>query len=280
MPTPGATIRRLPERLRALGVGTLREDLEDLATLGSWSTASGPGALSAADLPEGLGRHPRQPRGGPLLLRDHRAHGDEGFGAGNFRALFESIEREPRPLPGPRARPALMLDRITRGQVPPRPHTALPSRGRRRPLRGMPDPRRLRRPVLNPLSPAPPARGAAHRRRAHGFRTPPAARARPGGLLRRHYRCLDLAPGVGPSTAGSRCSTTAMSPSASRGPPCQIRLLRERRRRRPLLHLAGGGTLRSVFGDLRFAAGDYVGVPKGVLHRLVPDAAAPGLAVH
>ena len=33
----------------------------------------------------------------------------------------------------------------------------------------------------------------------------------------------------------------------------------------------GGGTLRSVFGDLVFGAGDYVLVPKGVLHRFVLD---------
>ena len=34
----------------------------------------------------------------------------------------------------------------------------------------------------------------------------------------------------------------------------------------------GGGVVRSVFGDLRFGRGDYVCVPKGTLHRVVPDA--------
>jgi homogentisate 1,2-dioxygenase len=33
--------------------------------------------------------------------------------------------------------------------------------------------------------------------------------------------------------------------------------------------LRGGGTLRSVFGELGFGAGDYVCVPKGVLHRFM-----------
>ena len=33
----------------------------------------------------------------------------------------------------------------------------------------------------------------------------------------------------------------------------------------------GGGTLRSPLGDLRFEPKDYVFVPKGLLHRLVPD---------
>ncbi|HEY0713942.1 MAG TPA: homogentisate 1,2-dioxygenase, partial [Polyangia bacterium] len=31
----------------------------------------------------------------------------------------------------------------------------------------------------------------------------------------------------------------------------------------------GGGILRSPLGDLAFAAGDYLGVPKGLLHRFV-----------
>jgi homogentisate 1,2-dioxygenase len=35
--------------------------------------------------------------------------------------------------------------------------------------------------------------------------------------------------------------------------------------------LAGGGVLRSPFGDLRFNAGDYVAVPRSVVHRFLPD---------
>ncbi len=37
--------------------------------------------------------------------------------------------------------------------------------------------------------------------------------------------------------------------------------------------LAGGGTLESAFGALPFEQGDYVVVPKGVLHRFVPSSA-------
>jgi homogentisate 1,2-dioxygenase len=33
----------------------------------------------------------------------------------------------------------------------------------------------------------------------------------------------------------------------------------------------GGGVLRSPLGDLRFAQGDYVFVPAGMLHRFIPD---------
>ncbi len=39
--------------------------------------------------------------------------------------------------------------------------------------------------------------------------------------------------------------------------------------------LEGGGVLRSPFGDLRFDAEDYVCVPRGVVHRFVPDAGVP-----
>lgn len=37
----------------------------------------------------------------------------------------------------------------------------------------------------------------------------------------------------------------------------------------------GGGVVRSLLGDLRFAAGDYVCVPKGLVHRMLPDAGPP-----
>ena len=33
----------------------------------------------------------------------------------------------------------------------------------------------------------------------------------------------------------------------------------------------GGGTLRTPFGDLAFTAGDYVAVPRALIHRFIPD---------
>jgi len=39
----------------------------------------------------------------------------------------------------------------------------------------------------------------------------------------------------------------------------------------------GGGTLRSILGDLAFAQGDYVYVPRGLLHRFLPE---QGVAQH
>jgi homogentisate 1,2-dioxygenase len=37
----------------------------------------------------------------------------------------------------------------------------------------------------------------------------------------------------------------------------------------------GSGLLRSVLGDLPFSAGDYVIVPRGIIHRFIPDAGVP-----
>jgi homogentisate 1,2-dioxygenase len=33
----------------------------------------------------------------------------------------------------------------------------------------------------------------------------------------------------------------------------------------------GSGTLRSILGDLRFEADDYLAVPRGIIHRFIPD---------
>jgi homogentisate 1,2-dioxygenase len=35
--------------------------------------------------------------------------------------------------------------------------------------------------------------------------------------------------------------------------------------------LEGGGVLRTTLGDLRFDSGDYVIVPRGIVHRMIPD---------
>ncbi|HWA72323.1 MAG TPA: homogentisate 1,2-dioxygenase [Polyangiaceae bacterium] len=105
----------------------------------------------------------------------------------------------------------------------------------------------------------------------HGFRVPVAAP--PAALARRHFRCFDL-----PNSGGAALD-------------CRVPLLFNQHVvlgfARPTLEdpayfvngdadellfvLRGSGTLRSIFGDLAFRAGDYVCVPKGTLHRFVPD---------
>jgi homogentisate 1,2-dioxygenase len=95
----------------------------------------------------------------------------------------------------------------------------------------------------------------------------------PGALLRRHYRCLEL-PGGDTSMAARTAllvnrevSIGFLKPSAddahyfSNADGDELFFVHE-----------GSGLLRSVFGDLAFERGDYVCVPKGVLHRFLPTA--------
>jgi homogentisate 1,2-dioxygenase len=115
-----------------------------------------------------------------------------------------------------------------------------------------------------------------HERRPHealpvattdGFAIPKASGE--SALRRRHFRCFELARAGGP-------------PSRARVPLLFNRDLVlgfVRPDRDDAVYfvnadadelffvLAGAGTLRSMFGDLEFAAGDYVCVPKGILYR-------------
>jgi homogentisate 1,2-dioxygenase len=92
-------------------------------------------------------------------------------------------------------------------------------------------------------------------------------------LLRRHYRCLDLPDDAKPAI---ECRVPLLFNS-------QV-VIGFARPRAPdpvyfvnadaddlFFVLRGGGTLRSVLGDLDFRAGDYVCVPRGMIHRFLPD---------
>ncbi|WP_437606146.1 VOC family protein [Sorangium sp. So ce834] len=94
MPTPAAYYDLLPERLQRLGVGQLDEDVATLRELEV--LVDGDGARSyllQIFLKESAGTH-RDPEAGPFFFELIQRKGDRGFGAGNFRALFESIERQ------------------------------------------------------------------------------------------------------------------------------------------------------------------------------------------
>ncbi|WP_437567577.1 4-hydroxyphenylpyruvate dioxygenase family protein [Sorangium sp. So ce542] len=94
MPTPAAYYDLLPERLQRLGVGQLDEDVAALRELEV--LVDGDGARSyllQIFLKESSGTH-RDPDAGPFFFELIQRKGDRGFGAGNFRALFESIERQ------------------------------------------------------------------------------------------------------------------------------------------------------------------------------------------
>ena len=96
MPTPGAYYDVLPERLRALTIGALDEDLAVLRELEILVDGEAPGKyLLQIFLKEAAGLH-HAPEAGPFFFEIIQRKGDEGFGAGNFRALFEAIEREQR----------------------------------------------------------------------------------------------------------------------------------------------------------------------------------------
>jgi 4-hydroxyphenylpyruvate dioxygenase len=92
MPTPHAYYEALPERLEHLGI-SLEEDVETLEELGILVDGSGPGRyLLQIFLRESAGLY-HEMAAGPFFYEVIQRKGDQGFGAGNFRALFESIER-------------------------------------------------------------------------------------------------------------------------------------------------------------------------------------------
>ena len=94
MPAPAAYYRGLPGRLLGAGVGELAEPLEELAELGILVDGEGPGRyLLQIFLKDSAGVH-GSADAGPFFYELIERRGDEGFGAGNFRALFESIEQE------------------------------------------------------------------------------------------------------------------------------------------------------------------------------------------
>lgn len=94
MPTPDVYYDLLPERLVALGVQQIDEDVSALRALAILVDGEGPGSyLLQIFLREAAGLFADE-EAGPLFIELIQRKGDRGFGAGNFRALFESIERQ------------------------------------------------------------------------------------------------------------------------------------------------------------------------------------------
>jgi homogentisate 1,2-dioxygenase len=164
-----------------------------------------------------------------------------------------------------------MLDRMAAGELPPKHHLAFREEGRllheecltRQGFEG-PYTILYHRNRPHPSRPAPVE---------HGWKAPAATPGRP--LLRRHYRTQDLALPGGPPVdarvpllANADVVVSALAPAAadpvyfSNGDGDDLYFVQE-----------GGGLLRTVLGDLRFGKDDYLCVPKGLLHRFLPDAA-------
>jgi 4-hydroxyphenylpyruvate dioxygenase len=94
MSTPGSYFDMLPARLQTIGVGTIDEEVETLRGLEILVDGERPHQyLLQIFLKEAAGLY-HDPEAGPFFFEIIQRKGDQGFGAGNFRALFEAIERD------------------------------------------------------------------------------------------------------------------------------------------------------------------------------------------
>jgi len=94
MPTPGSYYDMLPERIAKSGIGKIDEELDTLRKLEILVDGDHHHAyMLQIFLKEAAGLY-GDPKAGPFFYEIIQRKGDRGFGAGNFRALFESIERE------------------------------------------------------------------------------------------------------------------------------------------------------------------------------------------
>lgn len=94
MPAPAGYYERLPEHLSQLGIERLDEDARELAELGVLVDGSGPGAYLLQIFLKNAAQMFGDAAAGPFFFELIERKGDQGFGAGNFRALFDSVERE------------------------------------------------------------------------------------------------------------------------------------------------------------------------------------------
>jgi homogentisate 1,2-dioxygenase len=171
-----------------------------------------------------------------------------------------------------------MLDRVCLGRVPPKPHLVFRSAGGALYYEecvtrdGFDGAFSILYHEGRPHE-AEPVEGATA-----GFAVPmPDASDAASGLLRRHYRCLELGPtGGGPLQCRRPLlfnTDVVVGFVRPDGPDPVYFVNSDADDLFFVLH--GGGVMRSVFGDLRFTRGDYLCVPKGTLHRFVPDPGEP-----
>ncbi len=96
MPTPATYYDMLPERLERSGVGHIDEDIATLRELEILIDGNAHHRyLLQIFLKEAAGLY-NEREAGPFFYEIIQRKGDDGFGGGNFRALFESIERAQR----------------------------------------------------------------------------------------------------------------------------------------------------------------------------------------
>ncbi len=91
--TPDAYYAMLPKRLAERGVDNLKQDLEDLRKRRILVDGKDKRYLLQIFMQEAALLH-HDAGAGPFFYEVIQRYGDQGFGEGNFRALFESIERQ------------------------------------------------------------------------------------------------------------------------------------------------------------------------------------------
>ena len=92
MSTPRAYYDLLPQRLKDMGINQIEEDIDMLRRLEILVDGSSPTHYLLQIFLREAGIIFKDPQAGPMFLELIQRKGDKGFGAGNFRALFESIE--------------------------------------------------------------------------------------------------------------------------------------------------------------------------------------------
>lgn len=106
---------------------------------------------------------------------------------------------------------------------------------------------------------------------AHGWAAPVAAGVR--ALAKRHYRTGELGPAGGPQIDGRvplLFNDDLIAGVAFPRAEDPVYIADGDADQLIYIH-RGGGVLRSLLGDVAFAQGDYVFVPRGLLHRFLPD---------
>jgi 4-hydroxyphenylpyruvate dioxygenase len=93
MSTPATYYEALPGRLAELGIAKIDEPIETLRELEILVDGHGPGRYLLQIFVKDSAALYKEAPAGPFFFELIQRKGDEGFGAGNFRALFESIER-------------------------------------------------------------------------------------------------------------------------------------------------------------------------------------------
>jgi 4-hydroxyphenylpyruvate dioxygenase len=94
MPTPGTYYDALPERLARIGVNAIDEDIDDLRRLQILVDGGADHSYMLQIFLKEQASILKDRGAGPFFFEIIQRKGDRGFGAGNFRALFESIERQ------------------------------------------------------------------------------------------------------------------------------------------------------------------------------------------